>query len=128
MKWFELDPIRFELEINLLRRHHRGCKLIKQNGKYSIQFQVRTTKRSYQLEAIFPDTFPNSPMVVQVKHPKITDFPPHYFGKSGGLCIYGSGNFGPETTAKVYIDWAKQWIKCYEQWQITGVWPVTNGR
>lgn len=128
MKWYELDVDRFELEKILLRQHHPGCKLIKCDGKYSVELQIRTNKRCYQLRGIYPDQFPNDPMRVQIKSPKLEDCPPHYFSYNGGLCIYGTGNYGPETTAKVYIDWAKQWIKRYEYWQETRIWPETNGR
>jgi hypothetical protein len=127
MKWYEVNPTRFEFEKMLLRQHHPGCKLIKEYGQFSVHVQVRTYKRCYHLKGIFPDSFPNSPMTVQIESPKIKDGPPHYF-TDGGLCIYGSRNYGPETTAKVYIDWAKQWIKCYENWQETGRWPRNNGR
>jgi hypothetical protein len=125
---YESNPTRFALERKLLAQYHPGCKLIKQNDLFSVQFQVQTHKRTYLLKGVFPNTYPNSPMVVKIVKPAITDYPPHFFGSNGGLCIYGSNNYGPETTAKVYIDWAKQWIKCYENWQETGKWPVTNGR
>ena len=128
MKWYEINPLRLELERRLLGQYHPGCKLIKYNGKFTVQLQIRTRKRSYQLSGIFPDRFPNDPMRVRIERPKITDGPPHYFSYDGGLCIYGSGNYGPETTAKVYLDWAKQWIKSYEHWQDMRIWPKTNGR
>jgi hypothetical protein len=128
MKWFEANPLRFELEKRLLGLHHPGCKLIKQKGQFSVQVQILTRKRCYEIKGIFPDRFPNEPMQVQIEKPEITDGPPHYFHYNGGLCIYGYGDYGPETTAKVYLDWAKQWIGCYENWQKTGSWPKTNRR
>lgn len=128
MKWFEVNPLRFELEKRLLGLHHPGCKLIKQNGQFSVLVQVQTNKRSYVVRGIFPDRFPIEPMQVQIEKPEITDNPPHYFHCNGRLCLYGSSNCGIETTAKVYIDWSKQWIQCYEDWQKTGHWPITNRR
>lgn len=128
MKWFEVNPLRFELEKRLLGLHHPGCKLIKQNGQFSVLVWIQTNKRCYEVRGTFPDRFPNRPMLVQIEKPKIKDHPPHFFSEFGGLCIYGSNDYGPETTAKVYLDWAKQWIQCYENWQDTGSWPKTNGR
>jgi hypothetical protein len=128
MKWYEVNPLRLELEKRLLRQHHPGFRLIKENGRWRVEIKIRTPKRLYHLKGIFPDRFPNSPMTVHIENPKIRDCPPHYFSREGGLCIYGHSNYGPETTAKVYLDWSKQWLKCYEHWQDTGIWPKNNGR
>lgn len=128
MKWYENDPLRFELEKRLLGLHHPGCKLIKQNGQFSVLLQIQTHKQCYTVRGIFPDRFPYAPMQVQIIKPEINDGPPHYFHSNGVLCLYGGADYGPETTAKVFIDWAKQWFQCYENWQETGLWPINNGR
>lgn len=128
MKWYEVNPIRFELEKKLLAVHHPGCKLVKESGEYRVELQVKTNIRTYHVTGVFPNRYPNAPMTVHIPQSQIDDYPPHYFDENGELCLYGCGNVGSETTAKVYIDWAKQWIKCYESWQRTRRWPVNNER
>ena len=125
MKWYERDPVRFEIEKRLLARHHRGAKITIKNGAMCVHLCVTTRKDSYKLEAVFSSKHPYSPMRVYIRRPCLKGSPLHmYSGEQ--LCLHGADDAGPETTAKVYLDWAIQWIKTYEQWRAGKSWPRTN--
>jgi len=125
MKWYESNPARFEMEKRLLARFHPGVKIIKKSGKMHVLKKFRTRKDTYLLDAIFPDRFPYSSVQVFVRQPRLKKSPPHQFS-GGQICLHGSRDVGPETTAKVYLDWAVQWIKTYERWLDGETWPPTN--
>ena len=125
MKWYKDDPVRFELEKGLINEYHRGVQMFIQNGKVRIEFSIRTTRTTYHLVGHFPDKFPYKPMEFYVKKPRLKRSSPHRYG-DGMLCLHTSNDVGPQTTAKVYIDWAKQWVATYEKWLKTGKWPAKN--
>ncbi|MHC4728284.1 MAG: hypothetical protein ACYS17_13770 [Planctomycetota bacterium] len=102
-----------------------GVKIVIKNRKMRVLKKFRTRKDTYLIEAVFPDRFPYSPMEVFVRQPRLKKSPPHQYSK-GQLCLHESGGVGPETTAKVYIDWAIQWIRLYERWLGGKSWPPTN--
>lgn len=127
VKWFEMNPTRFEMERRLLGQYYRGCKIVKKKGKIRVLIRYRARRDNYVVEGVFPNRFPYSPMDVYILTPSIKKEPPHYFG-SGRLCLHNSGDVSPETTAIVYLDWAKQWIELYERWLNGKTWPKTNRR
>ena len=125
MKWYKQDPLRFEVEKRLLARHYPGAKLVIKGGAASIHLRIVTKKDTYHLEAVFGSRHPYSSMAVYVHRPRLKGNPPHRY-PSKSLCLNGSRDVGPETTAKVYLDWAVQWINAYEQWRAGKPWPKTN--
>lgn len=125
MKWWQSNPARFEIEKRLLARHHRSVKIVIEKGTMYVIKPYRSGKRRYMIEGKFDAHHPYAPMRFFIREPKITDSPPHSFS-DGQLCLHGSGDTGPHTTAKVFLDWAIQWIRTYEKWQTTGTWPKTN--
>ena len=125
MQWYELNPERFAVEKLLLAQHHKGARIIIEKGKIRVEKPYHTRKACYNIRANFSKEHPYSPMIVHVTEPRIKGSPPHYF-VGGRLCLHASNNVGPETTAKVYLDWAQQWIDYYEVWCETGIWPETN--
>jgi hypothetical protein len=125
MKWFELNPQRFEIEKCLLAQYHPGSKLIKKHGKLKVTKHLITDLDTYIIEGVFSDRHPYLPMDVYIREPPLEGSPPHRYSTEH-ICIHGPGDVGPETTAKVYLDWAVQWINTYERWLNGEPWPETN--
>ena len=125
MRWHRSNPIRFELEKRLLAQCHPGVKMIIKNGRVKILKRIKTRKNTYHVEARCPKDFPYSPIKVFVREPRLKESSPHRYSESQ-LCLHGPGDVGPETTAKVYLDWAVQWIRIYERWLDGKPWPETN--
>ena len=90
-----------------------------------VEKTFRTSRNTYLIRACYTDSHPYSAMVVRIVQPPIKGRPPHYFS-DGSLCLHDDKDVGPQTTTKVYLDWALQWVLCYEQWLDTGKWPKTN--
>ncbi len=125
MKWYENNPGRFEMEKCLLARHHPGSKVVIKNGRISVLKRVQTAQATYLLEGIFPKNYPYAPMGIYILEPVLQKTPPHQY-KGGRLCLHGGNDVGPETTAKVYFDWAVQWLNIYEEWLRGKSWPKRN--
>ncbi len=125
MKWYQRDPGRYAIEKRLLAKFHRGAKIKIEGGKMSVFKKVVGRKDTYLVETIFSSQHPYSPMQVHVRQPCLKRSSPHKFFGSH-ICIHGTNDVGPETTAKVYLDWAVQWIKTYENWLDGKPWPETN--
>ena len=128
MEWYSLNKPRFEIEKKLLREHHSQVELHvpkKAGGCVTLHKKVRTSRDVYHLEGKFAHNHPYSPMTFKITQPKLKYNTPHCFS-SGVLCLHRDNEVGPQTTAKVYLDWAIQWIQTYEQWLETGHWPKTN--
>jgi hypothetical protein len=125
MKWYELNPGRFEIEKRLLARYHPGSKLVIEGGRVKVTRQVVTHRDTYVVEGKFADDHPYSDMRWRVLKPTIRGSPPHRYDE-GELCLHEPGETGPETTAKIYLDWATQWILTYERWRDGEQWPRTN--
>jgi len=112
------------MEKRLLAENHGGSRIIIENGTVRVEFTFATCRDNYEMVAYFPKNYPYDPMQVFVKSPTL-ESPPHRY-TNGRLCLHGDNDFDAGTTAKVYIDWAKQWILTYEKWLATGEWPVGN--
>jgi len=125
MKWYESNPIRFEIEKRLLAKAHPGCRLVIKDGRMKLQKTLQLRKNCYQIEGIFSDNYPYSHMRFFVFSPPLKNSPPHRYG-DGELCTHGSSDVSSETTAKVYLDWAIQWLQTYERWLDGEPWPETN--
>ena len=125
MKWYTNNPVRFEMEKHLLGRHHPGVKIIIKDGRTQVLKQLKTHQDTYLIEGEFPNNFPYSPMKVYIRNPVLKGSPPHQYN-GDLLCLHGPNDVGPETTAKVYLDWAIQWIRTYERWLNGEVWPPKN--
>jgi len=125
MKWYESNPERFEIEKRLLARHHPGSKLIIKDGVVKLAKRIATAENTYDVEGVFARDHPYTPMSFYVRHPPIRGTPPHQYG-DGELCLHKPGQAGPETTARVYLDWTTQWIQTYERWLDGEPWPETN--
>lgn len=125
MKWYTDDPIRFEMEKRLIAKKHKSIRMVIEDSKVRVELIIIASHSSYVLAGFFPDDFPYSPMRFYVRSPKLKKNTPHIY-MNGMLCLHGEDDVGPETTAKVYIDWAKQWIEAYEKWLDTGEWSRTN--
>ena len=125
MKWYRSDPERFAVEKMLLARHHPGVKIVIKDGEMSVFKKLATPRNNYLIKAKFSDRHPYSPMEVYIVEPCLRNTPPHQYSE-GRLCLHGNSNVGSETTAKVYLDWAEQWIHIYERWLKTHRWPQTN--
>lgn len=125
MQWYQLDNKRFELEKELLRRYYPGSKIIIEHGIARVEKALISRQDVYLLKGIYPSTFPYSPMHVYIDSPDLEKTPPHLFNE-GRLCLHGPNDVGPQTSAKIYLDWAKQWILIYERWLRGVPWPKTN--
>ena len=125
MKWYQVNLARFEIEKKLLARHHPGVKIVIKDGKVKLTKQIRTNRDTYLIEGRFPKNYPYSPLNITVLKPKLHTKVPHIYC-DGELCLHGSGDAGPETTAKIILDWTVQWLKTYERWLDDQSWPTTN--
>lgn len=125
MIWFKDNPQRFEVEKKLLAWFHPGVKIIIKDGQMSVFKKFTTYKNSYLIKAKYSDRHPYSPMEVSIREPHLEKTPPHQY-EEGRLCLHGTSDVGPETTAKVYLDWTEQWIRNYERWLEDKPWPRTN--
>ncbi len=126
MEWYKSNPVRFEMEKRLLARFHPGVKIIIEKGEMRVIMKFRARKATYFIEGFFPRDFPNSPLDVYVREPRLKSSPHQY--SRGRLCLHDDDDVGPETTAKIYMDWTKQWIATYERWLEGIPWPKTNSR
>jgi hypothetical protein len=125
MKWYELNPERLAVEKRLLAKHHRGTQMRIEKAGIHIIKRIHGRYRTYKVKGIFANSHPYSPMQFYVVKPALKQGTPHRF-TDGQLCLHTSADVGPETTAKVYLDWAQQWIKTYEDWLDGKPWPDTN--
>lgn len=125
MKWYQSNAARFEIEKNLLSRHHPGTQIIIKDGKIKLKKQIQINRDTYLIEGSFPKDYPYSPLSVKVLKPKLHRKVPHIYC-DGELCLHGKGDVGPETTAKIILDWTQQWLRTYEQWLDGKPWPDTN--
>lgn len=125
MIWFKTNRSRFIAEKVLLARFHPGAKMVIKNSRMSVFKQIVTSKDIYLIEAQYSDKHPYRPMNVFIREPRLKKSPPHQYIK-GQLCLHDLRDVGPETTAKIYLDWAKQWIGIYERWLEGEPWPDTN--
>jgi hypothetical protein len=125
MKWYERDPIRFEMERQLLRRFYPDVKLLQKRGSMYIHKTVRGRKNTYTVELTYPEKFPWSPLTSRMLTPKLPMSPHQY--SPGMLCLYEPGDAGPETTGKVFCDWVVQWVYHYERWLRGISWPTKSG-
>ena len=127
MKWYDLNPERLAIEKRLLARHHRGVQLQIEKARMHVVKRIRGRYGTYVVQGTFADQHPYSPMQFKIVSPPLKGTPPHRFPE-GELCLHGPGEVGPETTAKIYLDWAQQWIQTYEDWLDGKTWPTTNRR
>lgn len=125
MKWYETNPARFEAEKRLLAQHHPGTKIIIQGGQVKLTKKIRTKKNTYLIEGTFPKGYPYSPVCVKVIEPKLKSGVPHRYC-DGRLCLHSGCDVGPETTAKIILDWTVQWLLTYEKWLDGERWPKNN--
>jgi hypothetical protein len=125
MKWYERNPGRFTVEKRLLAKYHPGSRIIIEGGKMRVEKTFRTSRNAYLIRACYTDEHPYSAMVVRIVQPPIKGRPPHCFS-DGSLCLHDDKDVGPQTTSVVFLDWAVQWVLCYEQWLDKGKWPETN--
>jgi len=125
MKWYQANPERFEIEKRLLAKYHPGAKVVIKDGKVRVIKRFRTRKATYTIEGIFAADHPYSEMRFYVRKPRIRKSPLHRYDK-GRLCLNDPNDVGPETTAKVYLDWAVDWLLTYERWLDGETWPPTN--
>jgi hypothetical protein len=125
MKWYESNPERLAVERCLLAKHHRGAKLIIKDGQMSVVKRIYTRRNTYVIEGIFADIHPYSPMQFYIREPRLAT-PTRHMYSGGQMCLHEPGSVGPQTTAKVYLDWAIQWIDLYERWLDGEDWPETN--
>lgn len=124
MEWYKSNPARFEMEKLLLARFYHGVKIVIEKGKMRVVMKLRTRKADYHVKGFFPRDFPYSPLNVYIRKPRLQS-PPHVYD-GGKLCLHYDDGVGPETTAKIYLDWTKQWIAAYEKWLDGKDWPKTN--
>ena len=125
MKWYKLNPYRFEMEKVILKKKKKGAKIEIEDGVVQVTKFFKTGRHKYLIRGMFPDMFPYSPLQVFIDKPALKKSPPHLY-KEGCLCLHGPDDVGPQTTAKVYLDWAEQWILTYERWLREIPWPKTN--
>jgi hypothetical protein len=125
MHWYEANKTRFEIEKRLLAQFHPGTRIIIKNGKMKLEHRIAIGRNSYLVEGIFADNHPYSSMQFFVRQPSIRKSSPHRFC-DGEICTHGPDDIGPETTAKVYLDWAGDWLRTYEKWLDGEPWPETN--
>ena len=120
MSWYERDPLRCALEMELLGRHHPGVQVVKQGGLLKIRMVVAGQFHQYHVEAVYPQRFPTEPVLAFVRSPPVHGAP-HVFSNDQ-LCMYHDGEYGPQTTGKVYLDWVLEWIDRYEKLLRTHRW------
>lgn len=125
MRWYETNKTRFEIERRLLGQFYPDTKIIIEKGIVTLQKRIAAGRNLYLVEGTFANNHPYSSMRFFVRQPHLRNSPPHRF-PGDEICTHGLDDIGPETTAKVYLDWAKGWLETYERW-LNGVpWPRTN--
>ena len=125
MKWYERNPERLAIEKRLLAAYHRGVKMCIKHGQIHVIKSIAGRYGTYVVRGTFSDQHPYAPMEFEIVSPALKRSPPHRY-TGGQLCLHDPGDVGPETTAKVYLDWAEQWIQIYEDWLDGKPWPDTN--
>jgi len=125
MKWYKSNPERLAIEKRLLAQYYPGSKLIIKHGEMKVVKRLITLKNTYLIEGVFEDNHPYAAMRFYVRQPRLKNLPKHMYSTKE-LCLHDPDDVGPETTAKVYLDWAIQWIHFYERWLDGEEWPETN--
>ena len=118
-EWYAKRSDRLEVEGRLLKRRYPQAALVKKNAQMRVRINLRGKRDMYECELIYPSRFPYEEIDVFIRSPKLEESP-HRYSKTQ-VCV-NHGDWGPQTTAIVYIDWLRKWIDRYENYLKTGRW------
>ncbi len=137
-RWYDntKGQARLALEHAAMRKFHPQFELRqRRNGMLYFLGKLQTSISGtiYTIEVNFGDKHPDTPPVVRLTHPTLSEgHVPHRYG-DGRLCLYkpsdgpGSGYAASATTAATLVGWAAAWLHAYEIWQHTKEWPGPEG-
>ena len=124
MAWFKENSHRFELEMRLMARNYPHARVFIKKGNIVIFLEVASKRCKYLAEIIYPADFPFSQPKAYIRSPKL---PPIYHEihrfDDGSLCLARPEQVGPQTSGKMICDWTHDWVKTYEVWKVTKVFP-----
>jgi len=124
MAWYEENPNRFELEMRLIARNYPQARVFIGKRGITVYLEITGKKSRYLAEIIYPADFPFNQPKAFIRHPKLPSkyHDIHRFN-NGSLCLAKPNQTGPQTSGKVICDWTHDWVKSYEAWQDTRVFP-----
>lgn len=111
----------------LKHKYCPACRTANQNDAphLSVLVRMRTpTGGEFPMVMVYPCNFPNRIPVVYLLitlDPK----PPRHQFSDGRLCLTGNEH-NPRIGGAVVLDWAHDWVLCYEVWKLTGSFPSSN--
>jgi len=122
--WFESKPVRLEIELELMRRHHPQARLLLRNKKLIVFKRVRGRQQVYTFRIEFADDHPYScPRAYAIEPETVRGTPHNIPSHSNRLCLFPPSMAGPHLSGKVILDWVEAWTMDYEQYRETGRWP-----
>jgi len=124
--WFanQRGAARLGAEMYAMRVHFPGFRLFKlPGGRLAWRGWLRVRDgRGYQVSAELPERYPYAAPTLRVLSPALVGGCPHRYG-DGSLCIH-LNHWNPMTGTVVQsIANAADWLRCYQHWRRTGVWP-----
>lgn len=118
--WFDRHPDRLRVEASLVGRVYPEAKMVKKDGQIRVLVNIRGGDHTYRCELVYPRQFPNTAIEVYIRSPEVKSKFHQY--PNGRLCLNEPHDVNPSTTALVYLEWTRGWIKRYEESRRTGKW------
>lgn len=122
--WFENDPERFDMEIELMIERSRA-ELRMANDRYVwVEELVSKFGQPFVLAVDYPDAFPHEAPKAFIVSPSV-EGAPHRLA-DGSLCLWPNplAGDGVKTTAIAVRNRAVVWFLAYEVWLATGKWSA----
>ena len=135
--WYEKDPERFCMEMEVLKRFNSARKagyeaipFKKKKGVIVITGKLRPARNTFEYECIIPPDYPHEPPEVCITSPELPDDTPHMF-TDNQVCLWrtSSGKSIGRWNGAVHT-WAfalgclQRWVLAFELWYSTGKWRV----
>ena len=120
----DISPARIARELEELEKAGESVRTtVNSDREVAIEFPVSVESDSNNISIVLPHGYPNVCPRVYIDH--IDSSAPHRF-LDGALCIFGvMGSWNPgKHSARVALDYARQWLRHYEIWRKTGEWPI----
>jgi antitoxin (DNA-binding transcriptional repressor) of toxin-antitoxin stability system len=124
----DVSPSRIAAEMNeLTDQGEEPSTSISDSRELAFRFPHKLADgSSVEIEIVLPHGYPNTcPRVYAIP---INDTPPHRW-QDGALCLYGvmSGWNPGKHTASSTLTLARQWLRHYDAWRQSGLWPKQEG-
>jgi hypothetical protein len=121
-EWFEHDPRRLNLEMNLLARAASGRW--GRIGKTLVYDETLTARgMAFAIRIAFPSDFPFSPPRAHLLSPAVPNVAELHKFSNGVLCLHDTHEWHPRATALWLRNRAAAWANAYAAYCETGEWP-----